>query len=348
MQSSILTPYTLSSEITLKNKVVMAPMTRRFADGDGCPSTESINYYAKRSDAGLIITEGTLISKDAIGYGNIPGIYTSDHIQSWQKITNAVHRNGGHIFLQIWHCGRVSHPNYHAGKLPISASNTIMNEPLGNSGLMCGESRKATIEDINNIINDYGQAAENAIKAGFDGVEIHGANGYLIDQFLHHCTNKRSDEYGKTFDDKSRFCFNVTKECVSRIGASRVGLRLSPGGHMSEISTDINDKNVFFALFKKLEKLNICYIHIGNFDDSTVYKELNNKTMTQFVRDNYSGTVIASGGYRKHESLEFLESNPSNLVAFGRPFIANPNLIRKIKNNLPWKVYQKEMLNNLI
>ncbi|QGP62179.1 N-ethylmaleimide reductase (plasmid) [Piscirickettsia salmonis] len=325
----------------------MAPMTRRFADNNGCPNKKSIDYYGKRSDAGLIITEGTLISEDAIGYGNIPGIYTDEQIRSWEAITKDVHTKKGHIFLQIWHCGRVSHPHFHKGRLPISSSATHMTTALGNSGFVCGEAREATLDDIENIIEQYSQAAQNAIEAGFDGVEIHGANGYLIDQFLHYCTNKRIDEYGGTPENMAKFCIQVVQECINKIGSSRVGIRLSPAGHMAEISTHNDDKEVFKTLFKALESLNICYIHTGNFDDSIIHKELDYKNMTTFIRDNYHDTVIASGGYNIHQAQEFIASSNKNLIAFGRPFIANPNLIEKIIRNDEWLEYNKNMLNSL-
>ena len=238
ISSPLLSPVQLTPAITLKNKVVMAPMTRRFADDEGCPSSSMSDYYAKRANAGLIITEGTLISEDAIGYGNIPGIYNEKQILAWKNVTAKVHAAGGVIFVQLWHCGRVSHPSLHKGNLPISSSGTTLDAPLGNSGLKSGESRAATEKEISGLINDYANAAKNAILAGFDGVEIHGANGYLVDQFLHYCTNKRKDDWGYTPENMSRFCLEVIKACVEKIGKERVGIRLSPGGHMSGIVND--------------------------------------------------------------------------------------------------------------
>ncbi len=347
MPKPLLSPIVLSSSITLRNRVVMAPMTRRFSDKNSCPVEQAINYYSKRSDTGLIITEGTLISEDAIGYGNIPGIYTENQIAAWEKVTRAVHDNGGKIFLQIWHCGRVSHSHFHNGKLPISASETVMTTALGNSGFQCETSRAASLTEIEALIQDYGRAAVNARKAGFDGVEIHGANGYLVDQFLHHCTNKRTDSYGGSYQNMAKFCLDVVKECGEKIGLDRVGLRLSPAGHMAEIETHPDDKFVFSHLLEKLNAMPLCYVHTGNFDDSVVFNELDGMTMTGFIRKHYKANVIASGGYNILTSSEFCDENRNNLVAFGRPFLANPNLITLMQTGQKWIEYNKQMLETL-
>ena len=348
MSNLLLQPFKLSKRISLKNRVIMAPMTRRFADAEGCVTEKMKEYYAKRSDAGLIITEGTLISEDAIGYGNIPGIYTPEQITAWNKITERVHKNNGKIFLQLWHCGRVSHPNFHNGSFPISASSTQMKTPLGNSGFQTGLSREASVKEIHSLIKDFAKAADNAIEAGFDGVEIHGANGYLIDQFNHHCTNLRYDDYGGTPEKMARFCLEVVKACGEKIGFDRVGLRLSPAGHMSEINSHYDDKLVFKYLLKQLEQLPICYVHTGNFDDSIVFEELDNMTMTDFIRCHYTKNVIAAGGYNLQTGIEFVKQHSNNLIAFGRPFIANPNLVDLIKHNHTWQKYDSKMLRKLI
>ena len=348
MKNPLLSPFKLSDSVSIKNRVVMAPMTRRFADKQSCPTRDMADYYAKRSDAGLIITEGTLISEDAIGYGNIPGIYTQEQITAWRKVTEQVHKNNGKIFLQLWHCGRVSHPNFHNGNLPISASSTQMTTPLGNSGFQTGLSREASVEEIQSLIKDFAQAAGNAIKSGFDGVEIHGANGYLIDQFNHHCTNLRDDDYGGTPEKMARFCLEVVKACGEKIGFDRVGIRLSPAGHMGEIITHQDDKLVFKYLLIQLEQLPICYVHTGNFDDSIVFEELDNMTMTDFLRRHYAKNVIAAGGYNLQTGMEFVKQHSNNLIAYGRPFIANPELIQLIESDSKWQEYDSKMLRKLI
>jgi len=348
MKSLLLTPYKMSPTSKLKNRIIMAPMTRRKAHLDHNPSEIMIDYYAKRSAAGLIITEGTIISKDAIGYGNVPGIFNKQHIQSWRKITDAVHRNNGLIFLQLWHCGRVSHPHFHNNVLPISASATNMNIPLGNSGYMCGASREATKLEIASLIDDYVHASQNAMEANFDGIEIHGANGYLVDQFLHYCSNQRDDEYGGTPENMARFCLEIISACGESIGIDKIGLRLSPAGHMNEIVTEDRDKYVYEYLLSKLEELDIAYIHTGIFDDSLRFSALDNKTATEFLRAGYKKTIIASGSYDFVSAENGIKEGLFDLIAMGRPFIANPNLVDNIKNNVPLKSYNPSMLHELL
>lgn len=348
MLSPILTPFQLSSKLDIKNRIVMAPMTRRRADENYNPTEMMIPYYAKRADAGLIITEGTIISKDAIGYGNVPGIFTNSHIEQWKKITDAVHQNNGAIFLQLWHCGRVSHPALHEGKLPISASATTLNIPLGRSGYTCGASREATKCEIKSLVNDFAKAAQNAMSANFDGIEIHGANGYLVDQFLHYCSNQRDDEYGETPDNMSRFCLEVVAACGETIGFEKVGLRLSPGGHMNEIVTDLRDQFIFQCLLQQLEKLNIAYVHTGTFDDAIKYSGLSNKSSTEFLREHYKKIIIASGGYNLASAEQGINTNLFDLVALGRPFIANPDLIQRLKHNTMLNKYDAKMLDELM
>jgi 2,4-dienoyl-CoA reductase-like NADH-dependent reductase (Old Yellow Enzyme family) len=349
MPLTILQSYQLTSQLKLKNRIVMAPMTRRKANDDGSPGQVMTKYYADRADAGLIVTEGTLISEDAIGYGNIPGIYTKAHIAGWKKITDAVHENGGLIFLQLWHCGRVSHPVFHQGQLPLSASSTEMTETvLGSSGYKSGMSRAATINEIHNIINDYATAAKNAMYAGFDGVELHGANGYLIDQFLHYCSNKRTDIYGGASENMARFCLECVHACGKLIGYEKVGLRLSPGGYLFEIKNHENDHLVFSYLLNQLQKLEIAYVHTGNFDDSVRFPYLNNMTMTEFIRSQYTANLIATGSYTIDSAEKGINDNKFNLAGMGRPFIANYDLILKIKQGIPLNPYHPDILQTTL
>lgn len=349
MPLTISQSYQLTPQLKLKNRIVMAPMTRRKANDDGSPGQVMTKYYADRAAAGLIVTEGTLISEDAIGYGNIPGIYTQAHIDGWKKITDAVHANGGLIFLQLWHCGRVSHPVFHHGKLPLSASATVMTETvLGSSGYKSGESRAATVDEISSVINDYAVAARNAISAGFDGVELHGANGYLIDQFLHYCTNQRNDMYGGTPENMARFCLECIDACGKLIGYERVGLRLSPGGYLFEVKNHVDDHLVFSYLLNQLQKREIAYVHTGNFDDSVQFPYLNNMTMTEFIRSKYAGNLIAAGGYTVDSAEKGINENKFDLAAMGRPFISNHDLIFKIKQGIPLNPYHADMLQTTL
>lgn len=345
MASLLLSPYKVSNKLELKNRVIMAPMTRRKAINNHTPNEIMVDYYAKRAGAGLIVTEGTLITQDAVGYGNIPGIFTNEHIRIWQKVTDAVHKKNGVIFLQLWHCGRVSHPVFHNGRLPISASATTANVALGSSDYMSSMARAATKSEIDSLVNDYATAALNAMKANFDGVEIHGANGYLVDQFLHYCSNQREDEYGTTAQNMSRFCLQIINACGQSIGLERVGLRLSPGGHMGSIITETRDQFVFSYLLNELNKIPIAYVHAGIFDDTMLFSGLGNKTTTAFLRENYLNTLIASGGYDFTSAEKGIQQGSFNLIALGRPFIANPDLIYRLKENKSLSPYNQKMLD---
>ncbi|MBX3709635.1 MAG: alkene reductase [Gammaproteobacteria bacterium] len=344
----LLTEYKLNKLLTLKNKILMAPMTRAKATNDLLPTDEMAEYYSRRANAGLIITEGTIIRHDALGYNNVPGIFSESQIKHWRKVTDKVHHHNGLIFLQIWHVGRVSHPVFLGGKLPLSPSETTMTGKIYRSdGLTYGKSRAATLNEIEEIINNYAIAAENAIKAGFDGIEIHGANGYLVDQFLHHHTNQREDTYGGSPENMARFALNVINACGQSIGFERVGIRLSPGAYLHEIIGDKRDALVFSYLLAQLNNTQIAYVHTGNFDDAQKFKELGDLTMSEFIRHHYRGNLIACGSYTFDSALDGVKNNLFDLVALGRPFIANPDLIDRLATNKNLNPYESSMLNTL-
>ena len=345
---NILKPIELNGDTKLKNRIVMAPMTRANAKANGTPSQAMVEYYAKRADAGLIITEGTIISQEATGYENVPGIYTPEHLKAWKKVTHAVHQKGGRIYLQLWHVGRVSHPSFLNGKLPVSASATTMQGRVRRAKeLYYGKSREATLQELNLIIEQFALGAKNALDAGFDGVEIHGANGYLIDQFLHFSTNQRTDKYGGSAQNMAQFAIDIVDACIKAIGADRVGIRLSPGAYLNEIEGDVRDAAVFKKLLQDLSNKKLSYVHTGNFDDTVTFSELGNKTMTQFIREHYTGFVIASGGYTAESAEQQMMNNEFDLVAFGKPFIANPDLVFRLKNNLNLIQYESSMLDTM-
>lgn len=347
-QNILLTEHKLNSLFTLKNKIVMAPMTRAKATDDLAPTPLMADYYARRADAGLIITEGTIIRPDALGYRNVPGIFTDNQINHWKNVTDKVHQNNGLIFMQIWHVGRVTHPDLINGQLPVSPSETIMSGKVSRSnGLIHGKSRAVTLLEIKELIDAYALAAKNAIQAGFDGVEIHGANGYLIDQFLHYDTNKRKDNYGGNPENMSRFALEVIQASAAMIGYERLAIRLSPVGYLNEIKTDQRDALVFQYLLEQLNQYPIAYIHTGNFNDLQKYPELNNMTMTAFIRSHYKGSVIGCGSYSTEKATKAIENNEFDLIAFGRPFIANPDLINLIRNEGNLKPYDPTMLTTL-
>ena len=341
-------PYPLNDKLTLKNKIIMAPMTRAFADDDLVPTDDMVNYYSRRAEAGLIITEGTIIRPDSIGYKKVPGIYNEAQISAWKKVTEAVHQHDGKIFSQIWHVGRVSHPSFIEGALPISSSETTMSSKMFRANhLFYGKSRAANELEIKELIQDYATAAKNAMAAGFDGVEIHGANGYLIDQFLHNHTNLRTDQYGGFPENMARFALAVVRACGEAIGFEKIGIRLSPGAYLNEIIGDSRDHDVFQYLLEQLNALPIAYVHTGNFDDKVKFKELKNRTMTHFIRQHYQGTVVASGSYSFEQADEGVKEGAFDLVAIGRPFIANPDLISRLKSGHTIKEYDNDMLGTL-
>ncbi len=341
-------PYRLNDLFTLKNRIIMAPMTRNVADDELVPTKAMAEYYARRAAAGLIVTEGTIIRPDARAYSNVPGIFTEKQVEGWRQVTDHVHERDGKIFLQIWHVGRVSHPHFLNGELPISPSETMMQSRVSRSdGLNFGKSRAVTLEEIKGLIRSYEMAAKNAIKAGFDGVEIHGANGYLIDQFLHYHTNLRTDSYGGTSENMTRFPLEVVKACSEAIGSNKVALRLSPGAYLNEIVGDVRDGSVFQYLLEELNSQGLAYVHTGNFNDKTTFPELGDETMTNFMRSHYKGTLIASGSYEFHEANESIKENKFDLIAIGRPFIANPDLIHRLQENMAIAPYEASMLKTL-
>ncbi len=346
--NGLLTPYPLTSKLTLKNRILMAPMTRAKADADLVPTQATADYYARRADAGLIVTEGTLISRHARGHDFVPGIYNDAQIAGWRRVTDAVHVNGGLIFSQLWHVGRVSHPHFLDGELPVSASATTMTGKISRSdGLTFGAARALTIEEIADLIEAYSAAARNAIAAGFDGIEIHGANGYLIDQFLHHHTNLREDEYGGSVENRARFALEIVRACGAAIGYDRVGLRLSPGAYLNEIVADPRDGDVFKYLLQTLNPLGLAYTHTGSFDHAKLFSELDGLSMTHFMRRYYQGTLVAAGSYDLAGAVQGISQNHFDLVAFGRPFIANPDLIARLSSGQEWLPYDVSMLREL-
>jgi 2,4-dienoyl-CoA reductase-like NADH-dependent reductase (Old Yellow Enzyme family) len=343
----LLKEYKLNEEITLNNRIVMAPLTRCFATDELVPTTEIANYYEKRADAGLIITEATIINPMGQGYPNTPGIFNKKQIEGWKQTTEKVHAKGGKIFLQIWHVGRVSHPIYLNGNDPVAPSAIKLEGHVPRSGdLEYGTPRALETNEVNAIINDYEQAALNAIEAGFDGVEIHGANGYLIDQFLHQHTNTRDDMYGGSIENRVRFALEIVDKVTKAIGSQRTGIRLSPGAYFN-MKHIAGDEETFKHLLNKLSDKKLAYVHTGIFDDETSFDYLGGSA-TEFLRENYNGTIIASGGYTSEKSEQDIHLNKFDLVAIGRPFIANADYVEKVKNKIELKKYNENMLSELI
>jgi len=322
----LLKNYTLG-DITLPNRVIMAPMTRSRA-GDGNVATELMAaYYRQRASAGLIISEGTQISKQGVGYPWTPGIHSDEQVESWKKVTDAVHEEDGKIFAQIWHVGRISHPYFHNGDLPVAPSSV---KPEGQAFTPEGmkdfvEPRALEADEIPGVITDYVDAAKNAIRAGFDGVEIHGANGYLIDQFIQDGTNKRTDRYGGSKKNRARFALEVTEAVTDAIGSNRTGIRLSPSGEFNDMY-DSNPKEIFTYLIEELNQFDLAYLHLVEPLSDVSDKPNYASRVAECYRPAYKGNLIACGGYDRESGMAILQKGTADLIAYARLFLANPDL----------------------
>ncbi|MCL1067599.1 alkene reductase [Shewanella olleyana] len=349
MSSSLFNSYKLNDTLTLKNKILMAPLTRCMADDNLVPTQSMADYYARRADAGLIISEATIIRPDGQGYVNTPGLYNQSQIEGWKVVTQAVHDKGGKIFAQLWHTGRVAHPFFFGeenGEV-ISASNVGIEGTIPrNRELTYQQPKAATQADINQLVADYANAAENAIEAGFDGVEIHGANGYLIDQFLHYSCNNRTDEYGETPENMARFAIEVVDAISAKIGSDRTAIRLSPGAYFN-MEPDSRDREVFDYLLAQFEQRKLAFIHLGIFDDSMEFDYLDGKAST-YLRKHYNQTLVGVGSYTAETGSKAIDANEFDLLAIGRAFIANPDYVSKVRDGKTLTSYEDSMLAELI
>ena len=325
----------------LPNRVFMAPMTRGRANNPENTATPLIaEYYRQRASAGLLITEGSQVSPQAVGYISTPGIYSPAQIEGWKLVTAAVHDKGGHIFCQLWHCGRMSHPDFHAGKLPVAPSAI---NPQDKSFTAEGfkdtvTPRALTIDEIHETTNDFQKAAENAIAAGFDGVEIHSANGYLFHQFFTNCSNTRKDEYGGSRENKARFFFETLDAVGNAIGLDKVGIRLNPSAH-GFFGITI-DKDTIPTLEYIVERLNdyraLGYAHFVEPmlpGDNVPYAV---KEIARYFRPRYQGTLVINCGFKKDSANRILEEGFADAVAFGKAFISNPDLVERIGTDAKW------------
>lgn len=343
----LLEPYALSPELSLPNRVLMAPMTRSMAGPGLVPTSDMAEYYARRADAGLIVTEATLVSADGQGYPDTPGIWSPEQVEGWSRVTRRVHEEGGRIVLQLWHVGRVSHPVYLDGETPVAPSAVPLEGRVPRTdGLEYGTPRALEASEIPALVEAYARGADNALAAGFDGVEIHGANGYLIDQFLHHHTNRRSDAWGGSPAAMARFALEVVDAVTDRAGAGRTGLRLSPGAHMN-MEGDPRDAEVFRHLLAELEPRGLAYVHAGVFDDSQTFPSLGDRSSTAFLRRHYGGTLVGNGSYSPEDAARAVADDRFDLVALGRPFLANPDLVERIRHGRQRTDYDPEMLKTL-
>jgi N-ethylmaleimide reductase len=329
-------------DLKLSNRMVMAPMTRCRAVEGNIPNPLAVTYYTQRSQAGLIITEGSQISSQGVGYIRTPGIYSPEQVAGWQKITKAVHEAGSKIFLQLWHVGRVSHPDFHDGQLPVAPSalpvEGAVHTPLGKKKIEIPHSLE--VDEIPGIISQYKRAAENAKAAGFDGVEIHGANGYLLDQFLRDGSNIRTDKYGGSLQNRARLPIEVAEAVAAVWGAGKVGYRISP--HFKRYSMhDSNPRETFSYLAKELNNLGLGYLHmierVG--EPMLVAPE---ERFASTIRQIFRGALILNGGYDARKGNEAIRKGEADLISFGVPFLANPDLPERFKRNAPLNLPDSE------
>jgi len=337
--------YKVNDKLILQNRVVMAPLTRCFADENNVPTDLMAEYYGRRGDSGLIIAEATLVSKLAQGYPNQPGIFNQAQMSAWEKINHKVHENGAKIFCQIFHSGRISHETYHEQQ-PIAPSSIGYDGRIPRTELNYETPRALETKEVKEVVTEFIQAAINSVNAGFDGVEIHAANGYLTDQFLHQETNQRTDEYGGSTENRARFTLEIIDGIIASIGKEKVGIRISPHAYL-HLGHTSGDEETFKYLLKEIEKRDISYVHTGTFDDHTKVDYLNGK-VSEFIRANYKGTVIANGSYEANEGNQLLKDEKFDLFAIGRPFISNPDLITKLKTNAVLTQYDENMLGELV
>jgi N-ethylmaleimide reductase len=321
--------------IEVKNRVVMSPMTRCRAIGN-VPNELMAEYYKQRSGAGLIITEGVAPSPNGLGYARIPGIFNKEQVAGWKKITSAVHKEGGKIAIQFMHTGRISHMlNMPAGSRILSASSVKPKGQMWTDSKMLQEfpvPEEMTVLDLINTKKEYITAAKNAIEAGFDGIELHGANGYLLEQFLSPISNIRKDNYGGSIENRCRFVLEIAAAVSETIGKERTGIRLSPYGVASDMPNYPEIDDTYNYLSEQLYKIGIAYIHI--VDHSAMGSPVVPLEIKKRIRSNFKNTVILSGGYDKERAEVDIESGLGDLVAFGRPFINNPDLVERFRNNL--------------
>lgn len=322
----LFSPYQLGN-IELANRLVMAPMTRSRAVERNVPNPLAATYYAQRASAGLIVTEATQVSPQGVGYIRTPGIHSAEQVVGWSRVTEAVHRAGGKIFLQLWHVGRISHPDFHGGELPVAPSAI---SPQGQVFTTKGPQQMVTpralaLAELPGIVEQFRRGAENAKRAGFDGVELHGANGYLLDQFTRGGTNHRTDSYGGTVENRTRLPLEVTQAVIDVWGGDRVGYRISPTSPFNSMS-DSDPVQTFSYLTEQLNRLGVVYLHVVDPISNGM------KRVSPLLRGKFDRTYIVNGGFDFESANAAIRNGETDLVAFGTPFLANPDLPKRYQS----------------
>ncbi|MBF0265279.1 MAG: alkene reductase [Gammaproteobacteria bacterium] len=327
--NTLFSPLKLGS-ITLNNRIIMAPLTRSRAEENHIPGSLMAEHYAQRASAGLIIAEATMIMENNSAFINEPGIYSQAQVDGWKKVTDAVHKKNGKIFLQIWHGGRATHPSLNNGVQPVAPSAIAIDGQIHTQEGMQDYvvPHELSLDEISGIIDGFKIATENAMQAGFDGVEVHGANGYLLDQFLRDGANKRQDIYGGPIENRARLLFEVLDEVCKVCGSDKVGLRISPLNSFNSM-VDSDPVNLTTYLANQLNDYNLAYLHVMRSD---FFQQQSGDIVTP-ARQNYNGVVISNMGYSAEEAGTGIAEDQFDAVAFGVPFLANPDLPERFKAN---------------
>ncbi|OUL96527.1 alkene reductase [Paraburkholderia hospita] len=350
--TTLFEPYRLANTHTLQNRIVMAPMTRTRTSAQGdVPTALMAKYYAQRASSGLIVTEATDVSTRSKGYAWTPGIHTDAQVEGWRHVTDAVHQNGGAIFLQVWHVGRMAHtslmPN---GEAPWgvtderSASDVFARGADGHMSFVPASApRQIATDEIPKVVEEFAIAFRNAQRSGFDGVEIHAANGYLFDQFMNSTLNRRTDLYGGQMpQNRTRLLLDVVDAAIAVLGADKVGVRLSPGGRYNSMPEDPHVEETLSHLCDQLGSRRVAYLHLvyqlmpsGNMNESEFNETTLSRDLVSKVRQAFAGTVIWCGGFTDHSARAAVDTGLVDLIAFGRPFISNPDLVARLRNGWP-------------
>ncbi len=318
-------------DISAANRILMSPLTRGRSTDDHVPTDIMIEYYRQRAGAGLIISEGTGISRQGLGWPNAPGLWTEAQVEAWKPVTEAVHQAGGKIVAQIWHMGRLSRPDV-TGVTPLSSSAT--RAPYHKPENPYAEAKAATLDDIKQAQDDYATAATNAVRAGFDGVQLHGANGYLIDQFLRDNTNFRDDDYGGSPENRIRFMREAVERVVDAIGAGRTSIRLSPNGE-TQGADDSDPASVFIPAAAALDALGIAFLELRELAPDGTFGSTEVPKLSPEIRKVFKGPLILNQDYTFDEAQADLDSGVADGIAFGRKFIANPDLVERFRRGAP-------------
>lgn len=341
--SPLFEPFDLTPELRLPNRILLAPCTRNRALPDLSPTPGAADHYAARAEAGLLITEAVLIRPGIQGYVDTPGIFTDAHQDAWARVAEAVHARGGRIFLQLWHLGRMAHSHFH-GVPPRAPSAVFDPGPRRQTRITLEHEAPVALSEaeILGILDDYAAAAARAIAAGFDGVEIHGANGYLPEQFWRRHTNRRTDAWGGTPERRARFTLELCRRVAEAVGPGRTGLRLSPEAYFSEMKWSPGDNQALDVILARLQPLGLAYVHTGVVEDRPV--DYLGDTSNGYLRARWPGTLVANGALAPARAAALVAEGAAELAAFGKLFLANPDLVARLRDGRPLAPYDRSVL----